>query len=131
VRIPSTTVKPRFYVATSEKHAFSSWDALDEAIACIGRFKGNPDRKQIRGVIETGSSGRTWAHRVPHPVPFKDVPMLAVFTHKLPGRMSEWWKRVQYGSVRVNKDGTDHPDQGRYGIACTNNDALCHIKEQP
>lgn len=60
--IPRTTTKARFYVATSEDHAFSSWDTLEEAVACINRFheSGDPNADQIRGVLQTGPTGRIW-----------------------------------------------------------------------
>jgi len=60
MRIPPTTVKPRYYVAVSERHAFSSWDTLDEALACIERFPEGTDREQIRGIVRVDSEGRRW-----------------------------------------------------------------------
>lgn len=65
MRIPLATARPRFYVATTEKHAFSSWDTLEEALACITRFREHDplgDLEKIQGVIQTGPTGRSWAH---------------------------------------------------------------------
>lgn len=64
MRIPLTTTKPRYYVATSETHAFSSWDTQEDAALCIHRFRrtDSPDKDRIRGIIETGPEGRRWAN---------------------------------------------------------------------
>ncbi len=39
MRIPKFTARPRFYVATSDTTAFSSWGTLQEALECCQRFK--------------------------------------------------------------------------------------------
>jgi hypothetical protein len=59
--------------------------------------------------------------------PFQDVPLGAVFTHKGTLFPNEWWKRVPNGSLRVNKDGTDHRDQARFGLAVTGEKTLCYV----
>lgn len=58
MRIPKHTIKPRFYVATSHKEAFSSWSTLEEASACVLRFK-KFDKTlyaEIIGIIKTDTS---------------------------------------------------------------------------
>jgi len=55
MRIPSVTTKPRFYVATSRKEAYSSWDTLEDARACVLRFEEHDPKGAARiiGIIET------------------------------------------------------------------------------
>lgn len=70
MKIPLVTVRPRFYVATSETEAFSSWDSLADAKACIARFGvGTPAREQVLGVIQTTIDGREWVHQIKEPPP--------------------------------------------------------------
>lgn len=56
MKIPDRTKKPRFYVAYSMTHAFSSWDTLVQARACVERMKilGGKDAKKLFLVIQTG-----------------------------------------------------------------------------
>lgn len=58
---------------------------------------------------------------------FRDVPLGAVFRHV---GFTWWWKRVTHGSVRVNQDGTDHPEQDQHGITSTVDTAPCILAEQ-
>jgi len=56
MKIPDRTKKPRFYVAYSMTHAFSSWDTLAQAHACVRRFKklGSADADRLFLIIQTG-----------------------------------------------------------------------------
>lgn len=70
MKIPQTTKRPRFYVATSLDHAFSSWGTHEEARASYLRWAalvsdtaaiaGPRDRDfaQIVGIVVTGPTGR-------------------------------------------------------------------------
>jgi len=63
MKIPPNTTKPRFYVAYSDKEAFSSWDTLEDAKACVDRFKNGDsyalkDAAKIIGIIETSQSSK-------------------------------------------------------------------------
>jgi hypothetical protein len=58
MRIPASTKRPRWYVATSLEHAFSSWGSLLEAQASIARFpKDDPSCSEIQGIVENGPDG--------------------------------------------------------------------------
>lgn len=68
MKIPHNTKKPRFYVAYSHNEAFSSWDTLEDAKACVDRFKNGDsyalkDTAKIIGIIETSQS-RKILHKV-------------------------------------------------------------------
>jgi hypothetical protein len=56
MRIPVSTKRPRFYVATGLYEAFSSFGTIRAARACLERFKTEApgDYQHIRGIIETG-----------------------------------------------------------------------------
>lgn len=61
MKIPHNTKKPRFYVAYSQNEAFSSWDTLEDAKACVDRFKDGDsyvlkDAEKIIGIIETSQT---------------------------------------------------------------------------
>jgi len=69
MKIPSNTNKPRFYVAYSDDEAFSSWDTLEDAKACVDRFKDCDcyvlkDAVKIIGIIETSQSSKI-LHKIP------------------------------------------------------------------
>lgn len=58
MRIPKSTVNPRWYVALSLEEAYSSWGSLLEAHASIGRFEEtDPARRKIQGIVENGPDG--------------------------------------------------------------------------
>lgn len=59
MKIPLSTVLPRFYVATSDTLAFSSWSSLVEAQKCIKRFQGTADAELIQGIVMTSPAGRS------------------------------------------------------------------------
>lgn len=82
MKIPATTVKPRFYVTTNrarlDRRALSSWDTLAEAHDCIRRFRKlafagprhyyNPYKDDLGSVVcitETGPSGHTQHPLIP------------------------------------------------------------------
>lgn len=56
MKIPLRTERPRFYVATGLYDAFSSWNTIEKARACLDRFKTEApkDYARIMGIIETG-----------------------------------------------------------------------------
>jgi len=62
VRIPVFTRRERFYVATSEKHAFSSWDTLAEAMASWERLKiyDPKNAKFVVGIQRVVGYSTTW-----------------------------------------------------------------------
>ncbi len=58
-------MKPRFYVATSPKEAYSSWDTLEDAWASVLRFEEHDPKgaAEIIGIIEVcGPPGTTRLH---------------------------------------------------------------------
>lgn len=61
MKIPRATQRPRFYVATSDTHAFSSWNQLDEADCSFMRLATvyPEDARKVIGIIETGPDGHT------------------------------------------------------------------------
>ena len=61
MRIPKNTKKDRYCVATSLKAAFSSWNTLEEARACIQRFKVpilHADLSKIVCIVRTNLQGK-------------------------------------------------------------------------
>jgi hypothetical protein len=65
MRIPLSTKKGRFYVATSMTDAFSSWDTLENALASYGRLPPDEQTKVI-GVIDVRGV-HTSKHKVSKP----------------------------------------------------------------
>lgn len=69
MRIPKSTVNPRWYVALSLKEAYSSWGSLLEAHASLGRFEEkDPARRKIRGIVENGPNGPRFVYITRFPV---------------------------------------------------------------
>lgn len=64
MRIPPYTAKPRFYVATSAKEAYSSWDTLEDARASVLRFEEHDPEgaKLIVGIVETNGPAEPVLH---------------------------------------------------------------------
>lgn len=73
MKIPATTVKPRFYVATNRaprnQRALSSWGTLAEAEDSIRRLREQAiqcpelykrDLDSVTCITETGPDGHTW-----------------------------------------------------------------------
>jgi len=60
--IPKKLITQRFYVAHRETKAFSSWKSLDEALACIERFKEHAPYEftKIKGIVKVSEHGREW-----------------------------------------------------------------------
>lgn len=60
--IPKILITQKFYVAPRETNAFSSWKTLDEAIACIERFREHAPYEfaKIKGVVKVSKQGREW-----------------------------------------------------------------------
>ena len=60
--IPKILITQRFYVAHRVTKAVSSWKSLDEALACIERFRVHAPYEftKIKGVIKVSESGREW-----------------------------------------------------------------------
>lgn len=71
MRIPKTTETPRYYVATSDTEAFSSWGTLALALDSLARlrFFAPQDASMVIGVIETGPSGHVATHASKEPMP--------------------------------------------------------------
>ena len=73
MRIPKSSTRTRFYVATSDSHAFSSWPTLEAARACVLAFKGCPhcesDARTIVSIVETTPTGH-----IHHPIPEEPKP---------------------------------------------------------
>ncbi len=78
MRIPATTVKPRFYVATNRvplnQRALSSWGTLAEAQDSIRRLREQAiqfpqsyrnDLNAVTCITETGPDGHTWHPPIP------------------------------------------------------------------
>jgi hypothetical protein len=62
MKIPFRTKRRRYYVASEDGGAFSSWDSFDEAKECIERFKThNPnDYQKVAGIIRTSDDDNVW-----------------------------------------------------------------------
>ena len=62
MQIPTALKTERFYVATSEEAAFSSWNTEAEAKTCIDHFRRYcpTDWKNIKGVLKVNEHGRSW-----------------------------------------------------------------------
>lgn len=66
MKIPESTKKDRFYVATSLKSAYSSWDTLEKARESIRKYKalsiGTPSYKagydKIVCIVRTNLTGK-------------------------------------------------------------------------
>lgn len=67
MKIPKTTQKPRFYVATSMDHAYSSWNTVEEAVATWGRLRDEAERdpkhykadfEAVIGIVRVDQKGR-------------------------------------------------------------------------
>jgi hypothetical protein len=62
---------------------------------------------------------------------FQELPLGTVFTHRLPGRRLEWWKKVEGGSRRCNPDGSFvKDDMMRFGIAVTQPNTPCFVRDE-
>lgn len=61
MRIPHSTVKGRYYVATDHSTAFSSWDSLEEAYASFERLREHypDDANDVIGVVKIGPGNTT------------------------------------------------------------------------
>ena len=58
MRIPSTTKKPRWYVALSITEAVSSWGSLLKAQESLSQIvDGHVGQRQIKGIVENGPHG--------------------------------------------------------------------------
>jgi hypothetical protein len=68
MKIPDTTQKPRFYVATSRAEALSSWDTVEEARACIKRLQTHEPDQFIMGIVTTDSNGRGFISKYQKPL---------------------------------------------------------------
>ena len=62
IQVPPIRKDPKYYVVKSETQAFSGWDTLEEAHACIGRFVlYNPmGFIQCKGIVVVDDFGRRW-----------------------------------------------------------------------
>ena len=84
MKIPIQTKHPRFYVATGPDEAFSSWNTIKEARACIERLKNNvpEDYKRIIGIYETIPTGTDIRDRIFHAKGIKSI-------DRIPGGMKD------------------------------------------
>lgn len=75
IKIPNTTQKPRFYIAVNRKEAFSSWDTIEEARACLNRFKAEApdDYKHVMGIIETNEDAIDYRDHIFHAKGIKPI----------------------------------------------------------
>lgn len=62
MKIPRESETKRFYVVTSDKHAFASWTTLEEAEACIRRFAifYSENYECIIGIVEISGSSKVF-----------------------------------------------------------------------
>lgn len=111
MKIPKTTSKPRFYVATSMTEAHSSWSTVQDAVRSWGHFrneaKGNPDRygadyDAIIGIVRVDRQGRKLIRDKVHYGPPDPDPDLAGTTPASPPSRGGLSKTVHFTTDSVH-----------------------------